>query len=82
MSVGNTTQGIDFDRKDLTLVLGENLDLGGDLHLSVLISPNYLSPAALPDHHKQRLSNIIRKHIDTLEEIKLITQWQNVLYTL
>jgi DNA repair exonuclease SbcCD ATPase subunit len=30
MSVGNSTQGIDFDRKDLTLVLGENLDLGGD----------------------------------------------------
>ena len=30
MSVGNTTQAIDFDRNDLTLVLGENLDLGGD----------------------------------------------------
>jgi DNA repair exonuclease SbcCD ATPase subunit len=30
MSVGNATQGIDFDRRDLTLVLGENLDLGGD----------------------------------------------------
>jgi DNA repair exonuclease SbcCD ATPase subunit len=30
MSVGNTTQAVDFDRKDLTLVLGENLDLGGD----------------------------------------------------
>jgi len=30
MSVGNSTQGIDFDRRDLTLVLGENLDLGGD----------------------------------------------------
>jgi DNA repair exonuclease SbcCD ATPase subunit len=30
MSVGNATQGVDFDRKDLTLVLGENLDLGGD----------------------------------------------------
>jgi DNA repair exonuclease SbcCD ATPase subunit len=30
MSVGNSTQGVDFDRKDLTLVLGENLDLGGD----------------------------------------------------
>ena len=30
MSVGNSTQGIDFDRNDLTLVLGENLDLGGD----------------------------------------------------
>jgi DNA repair exonuclease SbcCD ATPase subunit len=30
MSVGNATQGIDFDRRDLTLVLGENMDLGGD----------------------------------------------------
>jgi len=30
MSVGNATQGLDFDRQDLTLVLGENLDLGGD----------------------------------------------------
>jgi DNA repair exonuclease SbcCD ATPase subunit len=30
MSVGNATQAINFNRKDLTLVLGENLDLGGD----------------------------------------------------
>ena len=30
MSVGNATQAIAFDRSDLTLVLGENLDLGGD----------------------------------------------------
>jgi DNA repair exonuclease SbcCD ATPase subunit len=30
MSVGNTTQAVNFDRQDLTLVLGENLDLGGD----------------------------------------------------
>jgi len=30
MSVGNITQAINFDRRDLTLVLGENLDLGGD----------------------------------------------------
>jgi DNA repair exonuclease SbcCD ATPase subunit len=30
MSVGNSTQAINFDRDDLTLVLGENLDLGGD----------------------------------------------------
>jgi DNA repair exonuclease SbcCD ATPase subunit len=30
MSVGNSTQAIDFNRQDLTLVLGENLDLGGD----------------------------------------------------
>jgi len=32
MSVGNATQVVDFDRTDLTLVLGENLDLGGDDH--------------------------------------------------
>ncbi len=30
MSVGAATQAINFDRNDLTLVLGENLDLGGD----------------------------------------------------
>ena len=29
MSVGNTTQAVDFNRNDLTLVLGENLDTGG-----------------------------------------------------
>ena len=30
MSVGNQTQAVDFDREHLTLVLGENVDLGGD----------------------------------------------------
>ena len=30
MSVGNATQAVQFDRNDLTLVLGQNLDLGGD----------------------------------------------------
>ena len=30
MSVGNATQAVNFDRTDLTLVLGENNDLGGD----------------------------------------------------
>jgi DNA repair exonuclease SbcCD ATPase subunit len=30
MSVGNSTQAIKFNRNDLTLVLGQNLDLGGD----------------------------------------------------
>jgi len=30
MSVGNATQAVQFNRKDLTLVLGQNLDLGGD----------------------------------------------------
>ena len=30
MSVGNTVQRINFDGKHLVLVIGENLDLGGD----------------------------------------------------
>jgi len=30
MSVGNQTQAVDFDQENLTLVLGENLDQGGD----------------------------------------------------
>ena len=30
MSVGNQTQAVNFDKQHLTLVLGENLDMGGD----------------------------------------------------
>ncbi len=30
MSVGNATQAVKFNRNDLTLVLGQNMDLGGD----------------------------------------------------
>jgi len=30
MSIGNVTQAIDFNKEQLTLVLGENLDQGGD----------------------------------------------------
>ena len=30
MSIGNVTQAVSFDNDELTLVLGENLDLGGD----------------------------------------------------
>lgn len=30
MSVGNVSQAVDFNREQLTLVLGENLDQGGD----------------------------------------------------
>jgi DNA repair exonuclease SbcCD ATPase subunit len=30
MSVGNQTQAVDFGKQQLTLVLGENLDQGGD----------------------------------------------------
>ena len=34
MSVGAATQGIDFDRNDLTLVLGENLILEAMDHVT------------------------------------------------
>lgn len=30
LSIGNVTQAVDFDKKEITLILGENLDLGGD----------------------------------------------------
>ena len=30
LSVGNVTQSVNLNRNDLTLILGENLDLGGD----------------------------------------------------
>lgn len=30
MSVGNVLQAVDFEKEQLTLVLGENLDQGGD----------------------------------------------------
>jgi DNA repair exonuclease SbcCD ATPase subunit len=30
LSIGAVTQAVNFDRQDLTLILGENLDLGGD----------------------------------------------------
>jgi DNA repair exonuclease SbcCD ATPase subunit len=30
LSIGAVTQAVDFNRSDLTLILGENLDLGGD----------------------------------------------------
>ena len=30
MSVGNVSQAVDFEQESLTLVLGSNLDLGGD----------------------------------------------------
>jgi hypothetical protein len=59
--------------------INEQLFDVADLKVTVLVAPNYLSPAALPAHHKQRLRNIILKHIDTLGEISLAKQWQDVL---
>ena len=59
--------------------LNEKLFNASELQLNVLITPHYLSPAALPGHHKKRLRNIILKHIDKLDEIKIVKQWQDVL---
>ncbi len=59
--------------------INEQLFDVADLRVSVLVTPNYLSPAALPAHHKQRLHKIILKHIDTIGEISLAKQWQDVL---
>lgn len=30
LSIGQVVQAVNFDSNDLTLILGENLDLGGD----------------------------------------------------
>lgn len=30
LSIGNVTQAVDFNKKEITLILGENLDLGGE----------------------------------------------------
>lgn len=50
-----------------------------DLKLKVLVAPDYLSPAALPVHHKKRLTAIIQNHINWLGETSLASLWQDVL---
>lgn len=50
-----------------------------DFRLTVLTSPNFLSPAVLPRHHKDRLSGIIQQHIQRFAGTGLAKQWQDVL---
>ena len=50
-----------------------------DFSLNVLTSPNFLSPAVLPQHHKDRLSQLIKNHINRFEGHGLAQQWNNVL---
>ena len=59
--------------------INENLFIVDDLVVNVLITPSYLSPAAVSEHHKHRLANIITKHIDALDGSKLADMWQTVL---
>lgn len=50
-----------------------------DLEVQVLTSPNFLSPAVLPAHHKDRLGTIIRAHMQGLTGSGLADQWGDVL---
>lgn len=50
-----------------------------DFQLQVLTSPNFLSPAVLPRHHKDRLSGIIQQQIQRFAGTGLAKQWQDVL---
>ena len=50
-----------------------------DFRVQVLTSPNFLSPAVLPQHHKDRISCIIQKHIQHFAGTNLAKQWHDVL---
>jgi len=50
-----------------------------DFQVSVLTSPNFLSPAVLPSHHKHRLTDLIQKHIQCFSGTSLAKQWNDVV---
>jgi MoaA/NifB/PqqE/SkfB family radical SAM enzyme len=50
-----------------------------DFHVSIVVSPIFLSPAVLPQHHKDRLNNLIQAHIERFAGTTLARQWQHVL---
>lgn len=50
-----------------------------DFQVTVLISPHFLSPAVLPQHHKDRLGLAIQKHIQRFAGTRLAKQWHDVL---
>ncbi len=62
-----------------TLWINDSMFTKNDFRCNVLVAPAYLSPAALPQHHKQRLTNMIKKHIDWLGQCTLADQWQDIL---
>jgi len=49
------------------------------MQVNVLTHPHFLSVAALPKHHKKRLSDIIQQHITNLGKSSLAYQWNVVL---
>lgn len=50
-----------------------------DFNVAVLTTPNFLSPAVLPQHHKDRLGPIILEHIARIKGTALAKQWHDVL---
>jgi len=50
-----------------------------DFQVCVLTSPNFFSPAVLPQHHKDRLRLAIQKHMQRFAGTRLAEQWQDVL---
>lgn len=51
-----------------------------DFQVTVLTSPDFLSPAMLPQTHKRRLGKIIQTHIEQYAGSRLAQQWQDVLH--
>ena len=68
MSVGNSAQSINFANKNLVLVIGENLDLGGD----DAGARNGTGKTTISRKLIQNFSSdFLAKHLQTLEEIIL-----------
>ena len=65
MSVGNTTQAIDFNRNDLTLVLGENLDV--DISYE---EANFIKKTFMDEYQLREMSLIPMK----IEDINMTIQ--------
>ena len=59
--------------------IDQELFSDNDFQVTVLTDPNFLSPAVLPQHHKERLRAIIQEHIQRFANTDLARQWQDVL---
>lgn len=56
----------------------ENLFSEQDFSVNVLTDPTFLSLSALPKHHKERISESIINHINTLNDKRLKNEWYEV----
>ena len=65
MSVGNNTQAVNFDNCQLTLVLGHNLDMGGDgafVSIMCYAWPVYLNRPKVRKKNPNALSQLTDAH--------------------